>query len=301
MENGKTKKKYARILRITFSLLLLPTGGILVLLGIPDKIGIIVNNLGLSLIVTGIVTLFRELAILRLETAESGENIATLVHQKIYGIQGSSVGLRLAAPIRRGYEGYYNWVTTTKSQKMLFAGRSILHRIQYDFDRLGLGKCEKLLLRKLKEGSEIRILILDPRSNIVDRLAKEEDRESEALLQNLSESIQIINKLYTLMNGQSFPAKAQMYIRLYDKVPYFAYHRVDDDVLIGFYFATRLVQTSSVYLIEDENTRNHFEDYFASIFADSQPLLELSARAHDVWFSKDLYEKIMEHFSRCLR
>lgn len=273
----------------------------MVLLGLSGTVGTIVNNLGFAFIVTGIVNLFRELAIIRLEVEESRDSIAKAVHQKIISSLDTSVGLKLAAPIRRGYDGYYTWITKTQSQTIFLAGRSVLHRIQYDLQRRELGSCEEALLRKLKEGSEIRLLFLDPRSDLIDRLAMEEDREPEALLNNLSDSLSIVNRLYNLTINKHFHNSAQLFVRLYDKVPYFAYHQVNEDVLIGFYFATSLVQTSSVYTVIDENSKRHFGDYFASIFTSAKPLFELSARTPSVWFNENLNEEIKSHLVRRLK
>jgi hypothetical protein len=175
---------------------------------------------------------------------------------------------------------------------MFLGGRSILHRIQHDLDKRGLGKCEDFLYRKLREGSEIRILILDPRSDLVDRLAREEHREPTALLKNLWDSIQIIKKLYKLTIDQNLPVSAHLCIKLYDKVPYFAYHKVDEKTFVGFYFATQLVSSSSVYAVEDEYTRNHLEQHFASIFLQAQTLLEISSQHAAIFFNEKLVEEI---------
>ena len=130
----------SRILRLTFSLALLPTGALVVVLAGPGQLGILLQNLGLSIMVAGVLGTFRELALLRLEAEEISEKVADRVFQRIISAFPRSSGLKLIAPIRRGYAGYYPWAIVTEPQDLFFAGRSVLHRIDSDFVSRGIGR-----------------------------------------------------------------------------------------------------------------------------------------------------------------
>src|SRR5262249_24088383 len=152
-------------------------------------------------------------------------------------------------------------------QELFFAGRSVLHRIDADIRARTGGSAEEILLRRLKENSKIRILFLDPRTDILNRLAKEEGQTLQAMLGDIATSIGICRRLFDLVL-QDFPALqhgAELTIRIYDRVPYFAYHKQDDDVVVGFYFLSTKGSSSAAYEIIDEQTKQVFGDHFIHI------------------------------------
>lgn len=53
---------------------------------------------------------------------------------------------------------------------------------------------------------------------------------------------------------------------MYDEVPHFAYHRQDDDVIIGFYFLSALGSAAAAFEVADAKTKEFFGDHFAAIF-----------------------------------
>lgn len=288
-----------RIARLTFSFAMLPTGGMLVLLGGEGRTGQLVNSLGLSLIVAGIVNGFRELAIARYEAADTAEAIATRLHEKL--VQSPPVlggGLRMASPVRRGYAGYYGWAIAREPRELFFAGRSVLHRIDADFRTKGLRSAEEVLLRTLQDGSVVRILFLDPRSDLISRLAEEERQSREAMLSDIATSLGICRRLSKLIeaNSASVPTSAQLDIRVYDEVPYFAYHRDDEHVIVGFYFVTALGSASAAFEVSEPQTRGFFEGHFTSIFgrAIDRIILVKSATRHSADFNTVLFEELCE-------
>jgi hypothetical protein len=282
-----------RVLRLVFSFALIPTGAVLVLLASHGRAGALVNSLGLSLIVAGILNAFREVAVLRLESEETAATITKRVQDGMLQILPSaSQGIRLVSPIRRGYDEYYRWATTIEPRKLFFAGRSVLHRIDADFRNRGLKRVEKVLLRKLREGSTIRIMFLDPRSSLIPRLAKEEGQTPEEMLSDIAISIGVCHRLYQEAKGADFPAPAHLSIRVYDEVPYFSYHMDNEAVIVGFYFATALGSQSAAFSVLDEETRSFFGGHFASIFDHSSEstILDVTPQRGRPTFNNRLYD-----------
>jgi hypothetical protein len=283
------------VLRLVFSLALIPTGAVLVLLAGHGRAGVLVSSLGLSLIVTGILNAFREVALLRLESEETSAEIAKRVQEGMLQILPSaSQGIQLVSPVRRGYDGYYRWATTTEPRELFFAGRSVLHRIDADFRNRGLPRVEQVLLRKLQEGSAVRIMFLDPRSDLVSRLAEEEGQTEHGMWSDMATSLGICHRLYQAAKGTNFPARAQLSIRVYDAVPYFSYHRDNDDVIVGFYFVTALGSQSAAFSVIDEETRSFFGGHFTSIFDHSSgnTILDVTPQRGRPTFNSSLYDEV---------
>ena len=285
-----------KILRAIFALALIPTGAVLTLVSSswPGPSGQLISKLGLALIVAGVVTVFRELVILRLESEETREGIAKAVHKRLLASPPTPNGLRIVATERNGYDEYSTWAISKSPQVLFFAGRSVLHRMDYDFKKRGLGPVEKILRKRLKEGSRICILFLDPRSDIVPRLAKEELQSPKQMLADITTSIGICRRLYTSLQNEDFPSQTQLHVCVYDEIPYFAYHKADNMAIVGFYFPSALGWESPAFEVVDELTRKSFENHFTGIFerASGKVLLELSARKQRLVFNKQLYESI---------
>lgn len=291
--------KSNRALRLLFAIFLLPCGAVLVLIAGGGKVGALVSGLGLSLIVAGIVAAFRELVIVRLEAEETADSIATRVQQKV--IQGGGSGIRLVSPVRRGYNGYYRWAISTQPCELFFAGRSVLHRVQSDFRDRRLYPVEEVLLGKLQQGSVIRVLFLDPRSDLISRLSREERQSRSDMLSDLANSLGICQRLYELIRAAPpLPPTAQLNIRVYDEVPHFAYHREDDDVIVGFYFLSALGSASAAFEVLDPQTKAFFEGHFVSIFdraANDGRIIEVSSHRAVPEFNTALYGKLIDVLS----
>jgi hypothetical protein len=264
-----------KVLRVVFSVLLIFIGAVLILLGITGTIGNLLSNVGLALIVAGIVAVFEETVISRLEQGEAAKLVADEVYQRLYQSPLQSVGIRLVSPVRKGYDGYYLWAISNKPQRMFFAGRSVLHRIDTDFRHTrGLGKAEDVIVRRLSQGAKLWVMFLDPGSDLIPRLAREEGQQPEQLLSDIATSIGICERLYNLLKDREH-TPASLEIRLYNEVPYFAYHRVDDNVTVGFYFSSALGHTSAAYDAIDQQTKSFFEGHFLSIRSRGSILLQI--------------------------
>lgn len=279
--------------RMLVSILLIPIGAVLVLIAGTGKVGVLVNGLGMSLMVAGVVAAFRELMIVRLEAEEMAEKVAANLGRQLPHNGGGAI--RLVGKVRRGYEGYYRWAISKEPCDLFCAGRSILHRVRDDFEDHGLVSVEEVLRGKLQQGSTIRFLFLDPRSDLIARLSKEEGQTTEAMLADLAISLGICKRLYQLIGKSKLPPHAELHIRVYDEVPYFAYHRQDDNVVVGFYFVSALGSASAAYEVVDPATRGFFEGHFTSIFdratADGR-ILELAPHRGAPDFNTELFDKL---------
>lgn len=253
-------------IRVLFSLLLIPTGSVMILLNIGGASGNLISNVGLALIVAGVVSSFHEIVLRRLEGDETAENVADKVHDKIKKAPLSAIGIRLVSPVRKGYAGYYLWAIDTTPQEMFFAGRSVLHRIDADFRVRDIGFAEEIIARRLKERSNLKVLLLDARSEMIARLAREEGQTAEQLMSDLATSIGICQRLYEILQKKILPPTARLEILIFDEIPYFAYHRVDSQVIVGFYFSSAVGHSSAAFEVVDPQTKNFFDQHFQSIY-----------------------------------
>jgi hypothetical protein len=285
-----------RALRLMFALFLIPSGAVLVLVAGTGKGGTLVNGLGLSLIVAGIVAAFRELVIVQLEASETADHVATRVYERMFKKDES--GIRPISTVRRGYDGYYRWAITVQRCELFFAGRSVLHRVQADLNERKLRPAEEVLLGKLKQGSAIRILFLDPRSDLIPRLAREEGQSKQEMLEDLATSLGICRRLHKLVaQSPVLPPSAELHIRVYDEVPHFAFHRQDDDMIVGFYFLSSLGSASAAFQVIDDDTKRFFGDHFASIFDRASKdgcVIEITPNRGTPAFNSALYDKLRD-------
>jgi hypothetical protein len=187
-------------------------------------------------------------------------------------------------------------VNERKPQELFFAGRSVLHRIDADIRKRTKTFAEDVLLRRLTEGSKIKILFLDPRTSILDRLAKEEGQRARDMLADIATSLGICRRLHALLEEQydKLQPGAQLGIRVYDRVPYFAYHKQDDIVLVGFYFRSTIGSTSAAYEPVDDVTKRVFGDHFVQIYGDAveSALLEFDGARGRAVFDVDLFDAL---------
>lgn len=210
---------------------------------------------------------------------------ADRVHEVFSEHPPRMTGIRLLSKVRRDLSAYYEWVNVSAPQELFFAGRSVLHRIDKDIKkRTHAGaSAEDVLLQKLMAGSRIAIAFLDPRIDIIERLANEEGQEKATMLEDLATSIGICKRLFLLIreHNRDFQPGAELTIRIYDRVPYFAYHKQDGFVIVGFYFLSGIGSSSAAYEIVDEATKLAFGGHFDKILSEASrnTLVEFD-RAH---------------------
>ncbi|MCC6698753.1 MAG: hypothetical protein IT365_24225 [Candidatus Hydrogenedentes bacterium] len=197
------------------------------------------------------------------------EDTAYEVHKLFSEHPPRMTGIRQLGEVRRNFSGYYKWVNEQRSQDLFFAGRSVLHRIDADIRSRTGASAADVILRRLKEGSKINVLFLDPRIDIIGRLADEEGQTLNAMLGDIAKSLVICRKLAELLDKhyQELPPGAALSVRVYDRIPYFAYHRQDTEVIVGFYFDSAKGSSSAAYELVDEETQQTFEEHFVRILS----------------------------------
>ncbi len=289
----------SKVFRFLSTLIFLLAGLVMVLWVGLDPIGMaqrIISSLGFAFIISGISTIFRDLVILKPETDETSELTARKTVELLQNQPIEPKGLKMIASKRRGYDGYYNWLAVTSPQELFFAGRAVLHRIQNDLDNRNIGPLENLLARKMDEGGNITLLFLDPRSDIIDRLASEEGQSKKQLLSDIAFSLGICVRLHKLIHGKRWKPPTELHIRVYDEVPYFAYHKEDNKALVGFYYAKSVGSTSAAFEILDMETLKFFQSHFDIIYdrAQKTDILEVSTRQPVAEFNSAFYLELYD-------
>jgi hypothetical protein len=287
-----------RLLRLALALGLLPTGAVLVLLPGSDTSALsqLSRSLGISVIAAGVVTAFREVIMSRLEADETADEIAQKIRMQLFTGNDASA-FKLVSAVRRGYSRYYQWAIDTELREMFFAGRSVLHRIQADFKARSIGPVEDVLARKVQEGCVVRVLFLDPRSELVSRLAIEEGQTRAQMLGDLAASLGVCERTYHAVQratGTHLDGRALLQVRVYDEVPYFSYHSNGDEVIVGFYFTTIVGSSSAAYVVNDQETLGFFRQHFESVFgrASNGIILEVSGNRNVCDFNHRLCEEL---------
>jgi len=226
------------------------------------------------------------------------DHTAKEVHDLFCERPPGMTGIRLLSDVRRNFSEYYNWVNEQKPQELFFAGRSVLHRIDADIRTRTETSAEHVIFRRLKEGSKIKILFLDPRTNILDRLAKEEGQTLQAMLGDIATSIGICRRLFDLLqqNYSELPPSAELTIRVYDRVPYFAYHRQDNQAIVGFYFLSTKGSSSSAYELVDEVTKQVFGDHFVGIMSEAatNTMVEFDGARGRPNYNQELFQELCD-------
>lgn len=284
----------SKIIRLLVSTLLIPLGAVLILLNISGNPGLIITKIGLSLLITGFVSTFHELVIKKSEIKETSKQVSEIVEERLRKSPIHTNGIKLLTENRRGFDGYYDWITATNPQDLFFAGRSVIHRIDSDVNARELGPLEDIFARKLREQSEIKILFIDPRSNLIDRLAQQEGRKERDFYRDLSISVGICIRLYHKLKDFCFTQPCELDIRVYDDIPYFAYHKEDERVIVGFYFSKLVGSSTAAYEIIGKKTGYNFNESFLSLFqqAKDNSLLHLPSHQPQIDLNIKLYEEI---------
>lgn len=281
-------------IRLLFSICLIPVGALLILLHSETPTGNLVSHIGSALIVAGVLSTFHEAVLRRFEQGETALAVADEVITRLQASPLGATGIRLLSRKRKGEARYYEWVTSTRPEDIFLAGRSVLHRLDADLVTRNMGSAEDAIARRLAEGAKIKILLIDPRSNIVPRLAQEEAQSLERLLTDLAVSLGICSRLHDVLAGRSVPASATLDICVFDEIPYFAYHSVGESMIIGFYFTSTLGHQSAAYEVVDLQTKEFFAEHFRSVFgrASSTFVLRINPHSGEVELNRTLLAEL---------
>ena len=279
----KRKDNRNQLIRLLFSILLISLGFSLSLISTLYGGFRLLSDIGLAIMIAGIASTFHEVVIRRLEGEETAVTVAEKVQESLREAPLSASGIRLVSPIRKGYAGYYQWAITHHVQDLFFAGRSVLHRIDADFrsSSRSLGTAEKRLAKRLSEGCSVRILFLDPRTDLIKRLSYEERQTPEQLLGDLASSLGICQRLYEEIQHLRLPPSATLSVNIFDEIPYFAYHKVEEQVIVGFYFSSNLGHASAAFEVVDPQTKEFFGQHFDSIMARANPTYLIRTNPHN--------------------
>jgi len=202
-------------------------------------------------------------------------------------------GIRMVEESRSRYDGYRTWATVEgKRQNLFFSGRSGLSLQDQELQRFLNRRMEDVLLEKLNDGSHIKILFLDPRSDLTKRLAKEERLSLRKLLGNIAISLGIFERIKTEMERQDFTNQdAQLHIGVYDKITHFAYHKDDEKIVIGMYLATDIGFHTAAFEIYDDEIAGQFTSYVEHLYNQSLDSFLVRYPAYP-YFNKDLFEAL---------
>jgi hypothetical protein len=151
---------------------------------------------------------------------------------------------------------------------------------------------EDVLLEKLNDGSHIKILFLDPRSDLPKRLAKEERLSLKKLLGNIAISLGIVERIKTKMECQDFTNQdAQLHIGVYDKIAHFAHHKDDEKMIIVFYLVTDIGFHTAAFEIYDDEIAGEFTSYVEHLYNQSLDSFLVRYPAYPC-FNKNLFEAL---------
>jgi len=286
-----------KLLRIAFSVLLIPLGAVFILLSTGNsREQVLILNVGIALVVAGIVSTFHETVLSQLDSdanKNAPETIANRVVEKLERRPFPAVGIQLLDSVRSHFDGYFHWTVHEAAEALFFAGRSVLHRIDSDVRRRGLGSAEEAMVLRMQRGATIRVLFMDPRSDLIARVAHDENRNERHVREDLCYSLGVCRRLYQRL--QEAPHLAgSVAICLYDEIPYFAYHQVGDETIIGFYFAPQMGHTSGAYRVLDGQTQLFFRNHFDFLFAKATDtwIVKKALNADSVSWNEELFQAL---------
>lgn len=286
----------ASALRVAFSLVMLLAGALTVSLT-KDLRGfwVLLQQIGLAFIVAGVVSLFNELVLERWRKKPVDTSAAGTMPRS---------GMTMISYPRQGFWRYHTWYLNTAPQELFFAGRSVLHRIQADFRTRVMPSVEDALLRKLREGSKIKILFCNPTWTLIPQLAEAEAQPERGLLSDLATSLGIVQKLWGKLQSETLPGELE--IRLYEELTQYAYHWTQNlqtgekEMLVGFYFARLLGCKSPLFEVNDESVQSEFQNHFGNVFAKAKKLLDYPRSGQGKEFDLQLFEAVTTHLAQKL-
>lgn len=245
------------------------------------------SNLGLACAVAGIVSVFHIVVIEQFDRDELAIAIAGQISRQIAALKDS---LRLISDARHDCDKYNLWIVN-RSADLFMAGRSVLHRIDANLKKDDVdNSIIHHLIRRLREGSSITVLLMDPRSPFIDKVAEEEGHSKTEIFKDIETSLDICKQLKDQLADKVLPGRLS--IRVYDNFPYFSYHKHDDMMIVGFYFLSFKGENSPAYEVIDEKTKSLFERHFEKIYINSKPIIENSQKNSRVIWHASLFGEL---------
>jgi hypothetical protein len=300
MQDKKTTEMLKYWLRMAIGVIVLLAGVTLAAMfaGSTSRLGILCENLGFAMTISGIVATFHEVVwrpITRTELREAIDNI-------LESVKGPA--LHLETLVRRGFPGYHKWLVDSRPQTVFIAGHSVLHRMEDDHGRLPVKSIEEAISLKLSQGCNIRILFLDPTWDFLDRVANAQEgklgeahtQTSKKLRENLATSMEIVKRIADrLEKDQERLGSGSIDIKVCREVTQYAYHHVvcretdSEEMFIGLYFVGELGTESPLFVIKSAAIRKKFEYHFTNIFGRATELLSWSRGDKQPRFNDEFY------------
>jgi len=273
----------------------------------------IIEHAAASLIIVGIVawifeTYFRHEMLTQVEGKfqkqfnEFCYNLQENVNKRV------NPGIVEIATKRDNHKSYTKWISS-ESEDVFFAGRAVLARINKNLESSNLSGVVPTLIEKYKTGSRIRIVTFDPRSDLIKRIADDETRSYEEILNDIVESIGLVYLLYEESKKIDFKNEdGSIIIVLYDLINDFSYQEVKrregsnkaNQMLFGMYYNYQAGYNTPLYEVLDPQTKKFFSTYIKKIYDVNHPcrwLLRIENGKRPS-FNKDLYKSIENHIER---
>lgn len=203
---------------------------------------------------------------MRLHNGANGDDSqpATLAHygpQDHWGLRdelsASEAGLirmSLDFPVRT----YSDWLQEARS------GIRILNTWTHTFVRY-----DKLFKEAVERGADLQVLLLDPSSPFARQRSLDLNLNSEEVPKNIRASVRQMASLYMELGGDD----GRLELRLFNRLPSFSMHLVDDRGFIGFFpHATRTTGFPLWEIRMDSPFGEHVHDEFERIWEHSTPV-----------------------------
>lgn len=268
------EQKYRRTIRILMSVVLIITGITLlsIFVDCKDQIWqVVVFNIGVALVVAGIVAIFNELLF-----GKDNEKALS---------EGSKQqeGLRIIAEKRQRFPGYYNWVLDSSPKTLKFSGHAVLKSMEDGYWKGKRSDFVDVLFNEIKNGSKIYVLFFDPEWKMVETVTTDmANANKKVLYERLSAALSITKMLYSKIESslsQSISINGELKINLVRVANnQYAYHYVEyednrKEVFVGFYFSGKLGDDSPVYIINGNKDLENFDRSFDHLCKTSTCLL----------------------------
>lgn len=218
--------------RLLIYLGLLPLGGMALLAGSPNWRELL-STLGVGLVCFGIVGILADCWLARNWMSESRSAIFASVRDALNLYNG---GLQRVTDRRRNNPIYFEWADKIEAAcRFDMWGVSVFHRVKDAFKDYRHQDAVELIVAKVRDGWRIRALFVDPRAeDAITQLSEREARTPHRILVHLEGSVRFCDELFSRLSGIELDHGA-LEIRVTGLLPCEAYHRLDDDLIIGFY------------------------------------------------------------------
>lgn len=205
-------------------------------------------------------------------------------------------GLPLLAYNRKECKEYNEWAYGPAPKRLDIVGRAALDKVARNIERRTsdgdlsfselTDRAAARLLDRLRNGTRMRVLLLDPTSPLVKTFGADDnpsqpDQGETDVLQDISNALAVCKRLADMMKSErrALPGGALLSIKVSGKIPYFSYYRCEshtdgvvpeasnDRVIVGFYFRFR-GDDAPAHEVVDPRIKEVFQSDLNSVFSD---------------------------------